>query len=314
MAVMRRGWLLVALAACGTPSPGAPAPATDAARDAAPDAVGDTTRASCTDQLRDGDETDVDCGGSCGACVAGEHCSLAADCAGHACSAGTCGYPLSCADLQVQAPGVGSGQYTIYPLAAQAPFVAYCDMSRDGGGWTLIWRSNGDATFEYDATLWTSATLMDDGNPQPTMGNAKYPGFTTLPVTVLRGELAYGGQDDRFTYAGDGAHTAVEMFTAGEQKTAGFPMAGTSAYWYEEPNCRYYGLDLHLSEDPPYSNGSAGRVRFGWTANDENDCSSNDTAIGLGLHQSYNGVDRGAGFCTSGPDENITTNGYLWVK
>lgn len=48
--------------------------------------------ASCTNNVKDGTETDVDCGGaSCPACADGRTCILAADCKSLACSAGTCG-------------------------------------------------------------------------------------------------------------------------------------------------------------------------------------------------------------------------------
>jgi hypothetical protein len=46
--------------------------------------------ASCNDQMRGGDESDVDCGGSCPACRAGALCATAADCATGNCYAGRC--------------------------------------------------------------------------------------------------------------------------------------------------------------------------------------------------------------------------------
>lgn len=49
---------------------------------------------SCFDRVQDGDETDVDCGGPCGACAAGLSCNDASDCQTGACD-GTCA-PASC--------------------------------------------------------------------------------------------------------------------------------------------------------------------------------------------------------------------------
>jgi len=51
----------------------------------------------CHDRVRDGAETDVDCGGTCGACPAGNACSVPADCESAACDAGHCRAP-SCTD------------------------------------------------------------------------------------------------------------------------------------------------------------------------------------------------------------------------
>jgi hypothetical protein len=50
----------------------------------------------CHDRVKDGDETDVDCGGSCGKCPGGETCAVAADCQSQACN-GTCAAP-TCSD------------------------------------------------------------------------------------------------------------------------------------------------------------------------------------------------------------------------
>lgn len=51
--------------------------------------------------------------------------------------------------------------YTIQPTGAAASFSAYCDMSRDGGGWTLIPKADGTATLGYGAALWTDQNLLN---------------------------------------------------------------------------------------------------------------------------------------------------------
>jgi hypothetical protein len=48
---------------------------------------------SCFDRVKNGDETDVDCGGSCGACAGGFSCAIANDCESHACESGRCALP-----------------------------------------------------------------------------------------------------------------------------------------------------------------------------------------------------------------------------
>jgi hypothetical protein len=49
----------------------------------------------CTDQIRNGEETDVDCGGACGRCELGDTCRTNEDCEDSECVAGTC-TPLPC--------------------------------------------------------------------------------------------------------------------------------------------------------------------------------------------------------------------------
>ena len=43
---------------------------------------------ACADGVQNGDETDVDCGGSCGACAEGDACAAPADCASLICRNG----------------------------------------------------------------------------------------------------------------------------------------------------------------------------------------------------------------------------------
>jgi hypothetical protein len=47
----------------------------------------------CFDRELDGDETDVDCGGSCLACAGGASCKAPSDCQSHVCTAGVCAAP-----------------------------------------------------------------------------------------------------------------------------------------------------------------------------------------------------------------------------
>ncbi len=54
--------------------------------------------AGCMDDVRNGDETDVDCGGSCPGCETGEMCGIAGDCLSGVCTAGVCAAP-SCTDM-----------------------------------------------------------------------------------------------------------------------------------------------------------------------------------------------------------------------
>ena len=53
--------------------------------------------ANCSDDERNGTETDIDCGGSCGPCETGQECLASGDCKGLACTAHVCQLP-SCID------------------------------------------------------------------------------------------------------------------------------------------------------------------------------------------------------------------------
>jgi plastocyanin len=66
--------------------------ATEAAADAASETAPDAPASSCSDGLKNGVETDVDCGGSgiCARCATGKACAVNADCFSGTCSGGLC--------------------------------------------------------------------------------------------------------------------------------------------------------------------------------------------------------------------------------
>jgi len=98
----------------------------------------------CTDKLKNGDETDVDCGGAvCSGCAVGKKCTAHADCAkGTLCdkTAGTCRHPKTCKDLLAALPTTKSGTYSIDldGSGSGAAISVVCDMSTASGGWTLV--------------------------------------------------------------------------------------------------------------------------------------------------------------------------------
>ena len=49
--------------------------------------------ASCADDTKNGDETDIDCGGGCGPCVYGAMCEGGVDCETEHCEGGLCDCP-----------------------------------------------------------------------------------------------------------------------------------------------------------------------------------------------------------------------------
>lgn len=116
----------------GTPDARVDTGQPDARMDAGVPDAGDST---CEDGVRNGDEVDVDCGGSCAPCP-----SMA----------------RSCAELLESGSATDDGEYTIDPdgPGGDEPFPVYCDMTSFGGGWTRCLRFLNGTSEDLDSNDW----------------------------------------------------------------------------------------------------------------------------------------------------------------
>ncbi len=188
----------------------------------------------------------------------------------------------SCQDILSQTGTTTDGVYWIDPTGSGA-HEAYCDMNTNGGGWTLILKTSGDAyvSLYYTDALWTNDTLLNETSlDTSTSSNSKLESFITMPLNELYGCFP---TYSHCIYAYTGTNqTAKELFSGGSLQI-GTGFNGQMHWgWNYQYNCPYFGINT------PY----AIRARFGFSANQENHCNSNDTAVGFGLEPTWSDPDK----------------------
>jgi len=219
----------------------------------------------------------------------------------------------SCKDLLASAPeGLRTGFYWLRANDTAA-YLAYCDMSSEGGGWTLVMRAI-DWNFDYYDPLWSNSTLENaisfDFETKHT--RSKYRAYLEVAFTEIRtSELA----DLKAGYiAAVTQPSALALFGANGGEGVGIPIAsGPDALvdYFDaraDPDDRQWGCDqfihvglnqhalLHVNDGSSTSLGSGtsrhcdwdGGARFGQRVNSchyttsGRECSGNHQGQGWG--------------------------------
>ena len=242
---------------------------------------------TCSDMAKNGSETDVDCGGSCIKCASGKACVKGGDCQTGYCGMNVCAVGPSCLAIKQSEPMSASGVYQIDPdgVGPVAPFNVYCDMTTDGGGWTLVLKADGTkATFTYDAALWTNNATYQTNFPDLDRVEAKLQSWTTVGFTEVLVGLEYpiGNMGPLMLKTQKLAAAKASMFALMSPNTYVATNVGRAA-WKAllsnsslQPNCNREGFVVNTA------GASYARVRIGIAANQENDCGSPDSFIGIG--------------------------------
>jgi hypothetical protein len=174
---------------------------TDAPKDVGPDASGDASNdtrtdgggdaseggidgavPTCSDGIKNSDETGIDCGGHCGKCGAGQPCVMATDCQFGICKAdGTCGACSAATDC-------GGAETECQHRTCTA---GVCGDARSAAGTVLTVQTVGDCKQRQCAADGTVAVvndgsdLPDDKNPCTNdICTAGTPSHTLMPVNT----------------------------------------------------------------------------------------------------------------------------------
>ena len=215
-------------AACGDGFVQAGVEACDDANDFDADTCSNLCAAAlCDDTIKNGGETDTDCGGAdCPKCGAGEACAATGDCEASVCIASLCTVPRSCQEIKAGDPALPSGQYTI-DIDGPGIFAAmqvYCDQDTDGGGWTMVAKFS-DGVAGDGNNLWIGGPLNDkdltllDAEKETKHYVSRIPGnfwnFNNVTIAAARVHVYTGGNVAKFWRYDANGTNSTNWFTNG---------------------------------------------------------------------------------------------------
>ena len=140
-------------------------------------------------------------------------------------------YPASCAGWLAGDPAASDGIYTIDPDGAEGrlePLDVYCHMSKEGGGWTLVFVVSDD---DQDTWTWNDRLLFSTQNTS--VGDLamidhdfKSPAYHVLPFTDLL--FIHQPSDVWALYGavGDGSSSLANLVTTTDSPVCDYELAG----------------------------------------------------------------------------------------
>ncbi len=194
---------------------------------------------------------------------------------------------LSCSHILENGAPTGDGAYWIDPDGAGGddPFQVYCDMTYDGGGWTMLMKATQGTTFNYEANYWTTANTLNENDATRNDADAKYMSFNELEITDIMARWPDAGDIRWLKNSAWSTRTALQGFN--EYRNWGNPqdqIGWSSTYFSTQGGNRAHGTKL---KDLGGYNAGA---RWGNRWNNENNWGSDDVGNGIGLWTDRNGA------------------------
>ncbi|KWA84131.1 hypothetical protein WL29_22470 [Burkholderia ubonensis] len=238
-------------------------------------------------------------------------------------------YASSCNDYRYPAAGTpfqyqgatGDGVYRVN--LGGTPVDVYCDMTFNGGGWTLLMKqAAGDGTtLQGDTTYWTTGMPLNDTAASLNMNNGNFVSRAFNLMTASQYALQAANESSRRIYTRSSSTPRVAFSDAQRisyTDDAGVPQVypdwfiRTTTY----PNSQAImssRFAVNFMEYPAGSSIGACGARWGWASN-ENPSGSNpgthDSCGGLGAY----GGQYGSTFMNSSKSAWQPATLYLWAK
>jgi hypothetical protein len=204
----------------------------------------------------------------------------------------------SCLDL-LRAGTTKNGVYAIDVdgTGPSPPFDVYCEMNIEGGGFTLALKADGRRpTFLYDMPIWTDAKLLNETNTNPDSIEAKFQSFVTMPAS----EVLLGVRG--LSVSGPARYLRIPVKTSSLRALFSGPFVPTTrgrGAWKQ----LLPGSSLQLNCNAEGFNNTVGlgmRLRLGIVANEQNDCDSPNSFLGIGYQSELSWCNEPRTMTTSG--------------
>jgi hypothetical protein len=187
---------------------------------------------SCADGVKNGAESDIDCGGSeCPLCKVSSACVRNEDCDGSVCTAGKCTLAKTCAELK--RASIKNAVYKLDVDGEELPF--YCDLSTDGGGWTLAFKLSSGVGAQ-PAAMWTSSSALNEEDTTILNASKSTKNYVSRIVTKLwnlrfnvddvRVSMMIGGKEVKFFKFDGRGSSVVNWFVPARLITTSYTDAG----------------------------------------------------------------------------------------
>ncbi len=235
---------------------------------------------------------------------------------------GTAARPAGSAEAILDA-GDSTGDGVYYIKSSSGTIQVYCDMSN--GGYMLVAKLDSTQNDEwmYNGSYWSASSPLNETACQnvsdgtDSINRLYYEYSLRVGFRICLGSVSNGLVESNKTGA-----IARNFFTGSQSSSQN----GRSAFlsWFQtgtgqsssnfdnQPNCNTTGFNV--------TNASSAALRYGITMNNEGDCSSNDSGIGLGAYTNGQTTpSAGLRNCNAGgfrwnPDARYTALGLIFVK